>query len=825
MARKKKQATEDIIEQFKHPGKIVEEVELGNYVKDNFLPYAYSVVLDRALTDVSGLKPVQKRILYSMWRNGITDKSARQKVTRCVGNVLLFHPHGDSSVESALTNLAVPDIFRVPLIDGKGSFGGVGPYGSAAAGRYIEARLTTPAMLLLDGIPDHAVKMIPNYDDTTEEPSRLPVKWPVAIINGSSGIAVGYACNMVSHNPNEVMKACSELVKNPEMTVRRLMKIMPGPDFNMGGTILSNDGIKDYMTTGKGSFKIRGKYNLTPGKRGKYSIEFYEIPTGVWPEKIIEEIQKKQLTGQLKDVSEYKNLSDLKHPTRLVIETKPGANVQAIITQLFKMTSLESNVSVNMTTIVDNKPQLVGMIPLLKEFIEFRKDCITNTLNFSKGKKEERLHLLDGILAILLDIDKAIKIIRNSNSAITAKDNLKKSFKIDDIQADYILSMQLRRLTKQDSHEIQQEKKDITSDIKNIKTILSNKDKFNEYMIDEFKETAKVLSKFNLQAGVYTTQRKTDIQNKTSEEVAEENKILIQQAKANEKNVPVFLTRFADGRLMETAKEFSYRDGSSLLDHGPIIEEIKMMSKDYFVAIGSDGLGRKTPMSYMRKDSPMTVSEIGIKLPNGVRLVGIAKYDASTSDIGIAIGTKNGEGKIANTSFPKNSEEFSVITLKDGDEVVNTRWLGRTLTGSVFAVVSSDANILTFDATSLRVAGPQSGGVNIMKLSSGSDVVYFDWIQNYKDSDNLVVSKTGKTIKLTALSDISVKGRGGKGMILQEIRKEKSPLDSVIIGKNAAVSLKRVHKVVSLPPLTARARTGAQFALSAEFGHTKVISM
>lgn len=292
MARKNKINKEDLKEKklrFEKIADNLEEVPADKFLKDNFLPYSWNFVLDRALVDVSGLKPVQRRILYVMYKDGLSPKANRSKVATLGGRVLAYHPHGNVSVEDALKNMARPHVFRVPLIDGKGDFGVPGTPG--AASRYIEARLNDAAWLNVKDIGEHAVNMIPNYDETTTEPIRIPVRWPVSVINGGSGIAVGYSSNMPSHNPTEIMNACKYLLDHPEASHADLQKIILGPDFNMGGFIPTNDGIKQYMETGSGTFKIRGQYEVIPGQRGTYRIEFYEIPFGTDPENIISKIQ------------------------------------------------------------------------------------------------------------------------------------------------------------------------------------------------------------------------------------------------------------------------------------------------------------------------------------------------------------------------------------------------------------------------------------------------------------------------------------------------------------------------------------------------------
>jgi len=818
--KKKKSSSEEELELFRKLAKTVTEVSLDQYVKDEFLVYAWSTNLERAMVDVSGLKPVQKRIIWANYQNGMTDKSPLKKVSRAATEPMIYHPHGDSSIAGALTNMAVPNIFRVPLIFGKGAFGDVGPLQPAAASRYIECRFTAPTMLLVEEVSQNAVKMIPNFDDTEVEPERLPVKWPVAIINGTMALAVGFASNMVSHNPGEVMKACEALTKNPDLTVKQLLKIMPGPDFNMGGKILSQEGIQDYYETGKGSVKIRGSYTLEPSTRGKYKIIFHELPFGIWAEKIIEEIQKKQEAGSLKDIADYKNLSDQKNPMRLVIETKPGTNVQTIIAQLFKNTSLETTLSVNMTTLINNKPQQVGMLTLLQNFIDFRRQCITNKLTFGIEKKKDRLHLVEGLLLVLLDIDKAIAIIRASADVETARQKLMKTFKIDEIQANYVLNMQLRQLTKQDSVKLKEEKKNILDFIKQNENILKDQQLFDDFMINEFRETAKVLAKFPIRDKVILdTSRKTEIMNMTAEEIATEVKMMAREAREQEKNSAVYITQFADGKLLKTPKAFAYEDGVNIFENGPIVEQLKIMSKDNLIVITDDGIGRRMPVSYLQTNVPADVHDIGLDVPEGVSFVGLSRDKSGT----VAIATQNGLAKLSNTSFPPTMETFPVIGLPAGDKVVGVRFIPSDISGYC-TLISRNGNILLFDVNDLRVAGHQAGGVKAMTLKGKDDaVIFFDLIQNPNTAT--VLSQSTKTIKHTNLSEVSPKGRGAQGVVLQSSHNKYDPnlkLVKAFAGRDIIAITDSNLPALPLPGLTTRARFGDPFGLPITIGSRKI---
>ena len=817
MAKRVKIDEEDLKEKrikFEKIADNLEEVSADSFLKENFLPYAWSFSLDRALTDVTGLKPVQRRILYTMYEMGLSPNAGRAKVATLAGRVLQYHPHGDASVAEALKNIARPHVFRVPLIDGKGSFGTPGRPG--AAPRYIEARLNKAAWLNVEDIAEHATRMVPNYDDSTVEPIKIPVKWPVDLINGGSGIAVGYATNMPSHNPTEVMKAIKALLRNPDMTDDALSKIILGPDFNMGGTITSNDGIKQYLKTGNGSFKIRGNYEVTPGPRSTYRIEFYELPYGTYPEKIIEEIQKQSEKDKFKEIASFKDLSDLKHPIRVVIDTKPSANHKKVLQDLFKLTGLETNFAVNMTTIVDNRPVQSSMKKLLLDFIEFRKECVANKTNYILPRRENRLHLVKGLLKTLVNIDKAIAIIRKSEDTEVANLELQKAFKLDKEQAEYVLSLQLRRLTKMDSLALDKEKDELEEEIAYLNSLLQDPEVLKEYLLNEFDNTLKVIG----------DERKTDINGVSAEEFAAQEKAVAQELKNADKDLPCYITRFSNGKVMKTMEPFSYIEGTKKFTNSLIVEQIKMRTKESLVFVDNKGTGYKVPMSYLVENKLTDAKAAGLTLPKGASIVGIAKYESMKSDIGLALGTKLGSVKIAKTDFPK-SDVFPVINLDEGDEIVGSRWLGKALTDTFFTFVSKAGQVLIFDAKTIRETGSKAGGVRGMKLKGDDDaVIFFGWIDSVKKPENVLLTYSGHTIKRTSLTDIPTKGKGGMGVATQLFKKGEDELKAAYIGDESALAVtEKTNQIVSLPPIIKRSARGVDFSIDVVFGSSAINSM
>lgn len=815
---KKKVTGDDAIakkKQFENIAGNIEEVDVSKFLQQNFLPYAWSFNLDRALVDVSGLKPVQRRILYTLYKEGLSPNANRSKVVTLAGSVLAYHPHGDTSVEDALKNLARGHVFRVPLIDGKGDFGEPGTPGSAP--RYIEAKLSKAAWLCVEEISENAVRMVPNYDNTKTEPIFIPVKWPVSVINGGSGMGVGYAAKMPSHNPTEVMKAVKALLKNPDMTHNAIAKIIQGPDFGMGGVITSNDGIKEYLETGSGSFKIRGKYTIKEGARGTSRIEFHEIPYGSDPEKIISQIQTAiEKKGKFQQLATFKDLSDRTHYIRLVFETKPSSNAKQVLQELFAHTSLETSFSANMTTIIDSKPQVSSMKDLLLNFIEFRKLCIVKKSEHSLVKKNARIHLVDGLLKALLDIDAAIAIIRKSEDSDDANVKLQKKFKIDEDQASYVLSLQLKRLTKMDSTELKDENKKLKEEIKYLKELVKGTSVLHDYLLDEFNETLKIIG----------DERITEINDLSIEEFKESEAAIAKTLKQSDKNTICYITRFQNGTLLRTNEPFGYESTIKKIAHTPIIEQLKMKTQDEIVVVTNDGIGHKIPVSYIGEEKPVTMALLGLNTSKTSSIIGLGKVDPGAYGVGLAMATRLGDIKVSKMDFPKSSESFPVMQLADGDEMVDARWLGHAVTNTQFVMVSKVGQVLIFPAESVRASGHKAGGVKGMKLKGDDDaVIHFSTIDATMKNDNMLITCSNKSIKQTIMFDIPVKSRGGMGVATQNFKKGETGLINAYAGIHPVASLaKSTKNVVSLPPIVKRVASGVEFTIPVTLGSLEVVT-
>lgn len=795
-----------------------------SWLPSEYIVYALYTIHHRALLAQDGLKPVQRRILWSMYNRGITPNVKHVKAATIAGDTMgNYHPHGDASIAEALARLAQKFSMRVPLIDSYGSVGYV-TGDSAAAPRYWEARLTPAAMELLREIKDGAVEMIKTFDGEHEEPLLLPVRWPNDIINGTSGLAVGFASMMPAHNPDETMNAAIALLKNPDLSLDELMEIMPGPDLPTGGEVMGIDGIREYFETGSGQFTMRARYKVEHLKRGKSRIIFYELPYGVTPESIMTKVKYLQTSHEMKKkgktvvipanpklskgLTSVKDLTDRKNGLHLIFETTAGFNHLQVLNELFKLTPLQQPFSVNNTVLVNGLPVQTSVPDLLKNFLDFRRICVAQKAQIRLKKIEDRLHQLEALLAALIDIDKAIHIIRTSETVESAQKELMKSFKLDAEQADYILSMQLRRLTRADAVSLENEKTKLIAEDKELHELLSSSTKINEVIAKDLEDTKKIIS----------SPRRTKIIGLTSNELKEKEKERTQAVNNADKDLPCYLQRFSDGKLMKSSEPFAYKSNVRKFAHTPLVEQIKMRTKDDFVIITNDGIGHKVPMSFLVEGKAMKASDIA-EIPTGSKVVGISKMESMKSDLGVAIGTEHGLIKLAKTDFGSR-ETFPVISLEENDSIVDCRWIGKTLTGTYFTFVSYEGNVLIFDAKTIRPTGSKAGGVKGMKLKSDDDkVVSFGWISSIKDPSVTLITYTGVTIKNTSITDIPTKGRGGMGVATQSFKRGETHIESAYIGKNSVACVSSSpYNVVSLPPIVKRVARGVEFNIGVYLG-------
>ena len=464
------------------------ETPLNEEMSKSFLEYAYSVIYARALPDArDGLKPVQRRIVYQMGEMNLTPDRPYMKSARVVGEVMgKLHPHGDSAIYEAMVRLAQPFAMRLPLVDGHGNFGSLddGP----AASRYTEARLDPAALGMNADIDEDTVDFTPNYDNKLKEPTVLPAAIPNLLVNGGSGIAVGMATNLATHNLGEVVNAAKFLMAHSDATLEQLMRYVPGPDWPTGGTIIGRDGIREAYATGRGTLTTRAATHIEHVTARKQAIVVTELPYMVGPEKVIERISDGVKNRKLEGISGAFDLTDRHNGTRIVIEIKTGFDPHAVLVQLFKHTPLQDNFAMNNVALVEGRPHTMGLKEMLQVWVDHRRVVIRRRSEYRKKKALERLHLVEGLLLAMLDIDEVIQVIRTSDDADAAKSRLMVVFDLDEVQAQYILDLRLRRLTKMNRIELEAERDDLKKRIEELTRILASAEALDQVVTDEMDE-------------------------------------------------------------------------------------------------------------------------------------------------------------------------------------------------------------------------------------------------------------------------------------------------------------------------------------------------
>src|SRR3954447_17971910 len=468
------------------------DVDVSSEMQTSFLEYAYSVIYSRALPDArDGLKPVQRRILYSMNEMGVRQDRAHVKCARVVGQVMgLYHPHGDTAIYDALVRTAQPWTMRLPTVDGHGNFGSLdsGP----AAMRYTECRMSPAAAAMTEGLDEDTVDFKPNYDGKDVEPTVLPAGFPNLLVNGAAGIAVGMATNCAPHNLVEVVQALRHLITHPDADVDALMRFVPGPDLPSGGRIIGLDGIRDAYQTGKGSFRIRATARVEQVHPRRKGIVVTELPYMVGPERVIEQIKTLVTARKLQGIADVKDLTDLStNGTRLVIEVKNGFNPDALLEQLYKLTKMEDNFAINAVALVDGQPRTLSLRDELTVYLQHRFDVTRRRTRFLLTKATDRLHLVEGLLIAIVDIDDVIAIIRGSDDAAAARSRLVEVFELTEVQATYILDMQLRRLTRFSTIELESERDRLRDEIAALQQILDDDEQLRALVGNELAEVAR----------------------------------------------------------------------------------------------------------------------------------------------------------------------------------------------------------------------------------------------------------------------------------------------------------------------------------------------
>jgi DNA gyrase subunit A len=731
------------------------DIDVTAEMESSFLEYAYSVIYARALPDArDGLKPVQRRILYMMSDMGLRPDRAHVKCSRVVGEVMgKLHPHGDSAIYDALVRLAQPFALRLPLVDGHGNFGSLddGP----AAPRYTEARLAAAAMAMTADLDEETVNFVPNYDNKLEQPEVLPSAIPNLLVNGASGIAVGMATNLAPHNLVEVIAAARHLLKHPDASLEDLMRFVPGPDLPGGGRIVGLEGIRDAYRTGRGTFRTRATAkveNITPRRKG---IVVTELPYMVGPEKVIEKIkdgvQSKKLTG----ISAVTDLTDRKNGLKLVIEIKTGFNPDAVLETLYKHTPLEDSFGINNVALVDGQPQTLGLKEMLRVWVDHRVDVVRRRSKYRLRKREERKHLVEGLLLAIVDIDEVIQVIRTSEDSETARTRLMQVFDLTTPQAEYILELRLRRLTKFSQIELEKENEQLAAEIAQLQEILSNDTVLRALVGKEMADVAKT----------YGTPRRTVLLDSAGGEAAGSEAVSPSTRRKGAatpleiEDTPCWVMLSATGLIARSAD-----------DSKPVISDERNTNdvlRNVIPASGRAEIGLVTNQGRLVRASVLELPTLPptqgapslsggieasqlVELGKDERVVGIASLteDAPT----LSIGTRQGVVKRVVQGDQSKASEWEVISLKPGDEVVAVTHVDDS---DELVFMTSDASLLHFSASNVRPQGRSAGGMSGIKLGAGSSVVFFGALN--PDEDCVVVTVAGSSTALPGTENGSVK--------------------------------------------------------------------
>lgn len=779
------------------------ETPLNEEMSKSFLEYAYSVIYARALPDArDGLKPVQRRIVYQMGQMNLTPDRAYMKSARVVGEVMgKLHPHGDSAIYDAMVRLAQPFAMRLPLVDGHGNFGSLddGP----AASRYTEARLAPAALGMNASIDEDTVDFTPNYDNKLQEPTVLPSAIPNLLVNGASGIAVGMATNMATHNLGEVVAAAKYLMAHPDASLEALMRFVPGPDWPGGGVIIGRDGIREAYEHGRGALTTRSTTHIENVTARKKAIVVTELPFMVGPERVLERISEGVKNRKLEGISGAIDLSDRHNGTRLVIEIKTGFDPHAVLAQLFKHTPLQDNFTMNNVALVNGRPHTMGLKEMLDVWIDHRRRVIRRRSEFRRRKAEERLHLVEGLLLALIDIDEVIQVIRTSEDAEAAKTRLIAVFDLDEVQAQYILDLRLRRLTRMSRIELESERDDLRKRIEELERILGSAEELDRVVTDEMDQAVAqwgsprrtvlldsdesgalvpVVSEAGsadlpaqataaIRSAQTVSSAAADVAAAAAARKAGEDDAAAAALQLDDEPCAVLLS--ASGLIARsTPTAVDAWQSRSAMDHrGPDEQIVSIVSTTTLSTYGLiTSAGRlvvahaaELPVvpasailsvaSGVRADDLLALTESTDPVPGEHVIAAVALAEEHTTPL--ALGTTMGVVKRWNRESPTTMDSWSVIDLKDGDSVI---FAADANDEDRLVFISSDSSLLTYEASNVRPQGRTAGGMAGIRLAEDCTVVAFNVISagkvswTYDEDDDGLFSASGAVV-LTVAGD------------------------------------------------------------------------
>ncbi|HLK76893.1 MAG TPA: DNA topoisomerase IV subunit A [Streptosporangiaceae bacterium] len=764
------------------------DIDVAEEMRASYLEYAYSTIYQRALPDArDGLKPVQRRILYQMNEMGLRPDRPHVKCAQVVGQVMgRLHPHGDSAIYDALARMAQPWAMRLPLIDGHGNFGSTGGDDAPAAMRYTECRLSAAAMEMVASLDEDTVDFVPNYDGSEQQPDVLPAGLPNLLVNGASGIAVGMATNMAPHNLGEVIAAARFLIKHPDASLDALMRYVPGPDLPTGGRIVGLEGIREAYETGRGIFRTRATAvveQLTPRRTG---IIVTELPYTVGPEKVMARIKDLVQAKKLNGIADLKDLTDRNRGLRLVIEVRSGFNPDAVLAELYRLTPMEETFGINNVALIDGQPRVLGLRELLEIYVAHRLEVTRRRTEYRRRRRSERLHLVDGLLIALLNIDEVIAVIRSSDDAAAARERLMTIFELSEIQAQYILDTPLRRLTRYDRLELEREQDVLRTEIAALTALLESDALLRELVSDELGDVARR----------FATPRRTVLLEGSAPdsvaaaavplEVTDDPCVVLMSATGLVARVAVSDSEiYAERTVVPPAGDLARAP------HDVLAAAVRTTARGTIGVVTS--AGRLVKVNVL--ELPALVLSGGgaaslaggtalgefVSLAPGEAVAGLCPFDGNGG--GLALGTAEGVVKRVLPEYPQNRDEFELISLKDGDRVLGAVQLSAESDELVF--ITSDAQLLRFGAPAVRPQGRAAGGMAGIRLSAGASVVWFGAVSasaasgvpggppgtyspavvvTVAGSSGALPGTAGRSVKVTPLHEFPAKGRATGGV-------------------------------------------------------------